>query len=84
MPDALWQLLASAQPADVGAERVGRCDERVEDAEGARDAQQVLQTDGAGIGRKPTHRLVGHASAVSDLLDGQPSQLAPGDKMLRR
>jgi hypothetical protein len=82
MPHALRQLLAGAQPADVGAERVGRRDERVEDAEGARDAQQVPQTDGAGVGREPAHRLVGHAGAVSDLLYGQPAQLAPGDKML--
>lgn len=81
MPDTLGQLLTCAQPADVGAQRIGGRNKRIEDANRARDAQQVFHADGPGVGSQTANRPIGHAGAVSDLLYGQTSQLAPRDEV---
>ena len=82
MPDALRQLLTCTQPTDVGAQRIGGRHKRIEDAERACNAQQVLHADGPGIVGQTADRPLGHAGAVSDLPYGQTAQLAPRDEVL--
>src|SRR5450759_3192271 len=81
-PDPLREGLVSAEPTDVGAERVGRRDNRGKDAQHTQDAQKVLAVDRPGPGFDVSQGLAVDPGALGGEGSGQAVELAPGAYVL--
>ena len=82
-PHTLWKLLVGAQPPDIGLIWVKRSGQAVQDAQSAKNAEQILQTDTPLAPLQAGKRVARNPRSVGQLGLCQAAQLSPAGEIVR-